>query len=88
MPSIYTYTLNSASSGSAFIGTTRTVPIIENNNRVGLTVINISGNFISLGLNASVVLYAGITLMPGATWYMDDYSYMTGPIEAIASGAG
>jgi len=57
-------------------------------NRKGLTLVNTSGNTISLGLGAAAVLNSGITLLAGSSWSMDEYSFNLGAINAIASGAG
>lgn len=56
--------------------------------RKGLIVTNLSANRVSLNLlNATAVLNAGITLLPGWVWYMDNYSFTINTINIIASGA-
>jgi N-acetylmuramic acid 6-phosphate (MurNAc-6-P) etherase len=56
--------------------------------RKGLILINTSANYISLGFGAAAVLYSGVTLNPaGGSFELDQYSFTTGAINAIASGA-
>ncbi len=61
--------------------------LASNSSRKGLVVVNVSSNVVSLGLGANAVLNSGITLYPGGTWSMDEYTFCTGAINAIASVA-
>lgn len=59
--------------------------------RKGLTFINTdaSANVISLGLGgATAVLYSGITLYPGGSFSMDNFSFDTGAVSGIGSASG
>lgn len=62
-----------------------TQALASNANRKGLVLTNNSANTISIGLAASAVLNSGITLYPGGVFVMDDYTFCTGAINAIAS---
>ncbi len=72
------------------MGAASGVAVALNANRKGLVLVNTSANRISLGFGANAaVLDSGITLMPnGGTFAMDEYSFSTAAINAIASGAG
>ena len=69
------------------IGTSSVMVIPENYSRDGATLINISGNFISISFGGTAaILYKGITLTPnGGSWAMDDYAFTNEQINAIAS---
>lgn len=69
-------------------GVTSGLLVSGNTARKGLIVTNLSANRVSLNLlNATAVLNAGITLLPGWVWYMDNYSFTINTINIIASGA-
>lgn len=69
-------------------GVTSGLLVSGNAARKGLIVTNLSANRVSLNLlNATAVLNAGITLLPGWVWYMDNYSFTINTINIIASGA-
>lgn len=69
------------------VGNTSASAVASNAARKGLVLINTSNNTISLGLNGNAaVLNSGITLMAnGGVWEMDEYTFTTGQIFAIAS---
>lgn len=70
------------------VGVTSTSVLSANSSRKGLVLTNTSNRVISLGLNGvPAVLNSGITLQPGGIWVMDSYTFTTGAITAIASGA-
>lgn len=73
---------------TATVGVTSSQIVAFNSSRRGLIVINVSIHTISIGIGVVGVLNSGITLYPGGVWNMDDYSYTTGSINAIASAAG
>jgi hypothetical protein len=58
-----------------------------NASRRGLKVKNISNFTVSLGLGTAAILNKGITLKPNDEWNMDEFSFVTVAINAIASGA-
>lgn len=71
------------------VGTSSAQVVPYRYERMGMTVVNISSNWISLGMNSTgAIMYRGITLAPeGGTWYMDDYTFTNEAVYAIASGA-
>lgn len=73
----------------ATIGVTSAQALASNSSRTGLVMVNTSGtNNISLGFGANAaVLNNGITLIPGAVWVMDAFTFTTQAIMAIAAGA-
>lgn len=77
------------SSPTAFsVGVASGQALAANANRTGLVLVNTSSNSISLGLGIAAVLNSGITLNPnGGTYIMDDLTFTTAAINAIASGA-
>lgn len=79
--------LTANSPTAATVGTSSAQAVASNGSRKGLILTNTSANKISIGIGASAVLNSGITLNPGAVWYMDEYSLATGAINAIASAA-
>lgn len=79
-PSAPTFATVAATSGSA---------LALNATRKGLIMTNTSKNIISLNIvGGAAVLNSGITLYPGWVWYMDEFSFTTSAIFAIASAAG
>lgn len=74
---------------SASVGVSSAQAVASNANRVGLDLINLSANDISLafGASATAVLNNGVTLQPGATWFMTDRNFTTARVVAIAGGA-
>ena len=70
------------------VGVASTTVVTANATRKGLILTNTSNRTISLGLNGSTAtLNSGITLLPGGVWVMDAFTFTTGAITAIASGA-
>lgn len=53
--------------------------------RKGLVLVNTSSAVISLGFGSAAVLASGITLNPGDSFTMDEYTFHTGAVNAIAS---
>ena len=80
--------LTAASPTAATVGVASAEALATNANRRGLVLVNTSDNTISLGIGAAAVLNSGITLQPGAIWTMNEYTFSTGAINAIASAAG
>lgn len=76
-----------ASPTAATVGVTSAQAVASNSSRKGLVLVNTSANIISLGFGAAAVLNSGITLYPGGTFCMDEYSFDTGAVNAIASVA-
>lgn len=70
------------------VGTTSGLVLGANALRKGLTLTNISYETISIafGSNAAV-LYSGITLGPGGSYWMDAFDFTTSAINAVASDA-
>lgn len=79
--------LTASSPASASVGVTSALAVAANANRKGLVLTNLSNKTISFGIGTAAVLNAGITLIPNAIWEMDEYTYTTAAINAIASGA-
>ena len=80
--------LTSNSPAVATVGLTSAQALASNANRKGLILTNTSSANISLGFGTSAVLGRGITLYTGGTFNMDEYSFTTAAINAIASVAG
>jgi hypothetical protein len=72
---------------AASVGVASAQAVAANANRRGLVLINTSVNDISIGLGAAAVLNSGITLKPNGVFEMDEYTFNTGAIFAIAAGA-
>lgn len=70
------------------VGITSASALAANTNRKGLVMTNTSINTISLNIvGGTAVLNSGITLYPGGHWYMDEFTFTTSAIFAIASAA-
>lgn len=71
------------------VGTSSIQLIPDNYTRAGLTVINISPNFVSLSFGGTAAtIYRGITLSPnGGSWTMDEYTFNNEQVNVVASGA-
>lgn len=67
------------------IGTSSTLVIPANLLRTGLNLTNISFETISLAFGTAAVLFSGITLGPGGTYWMDSFDFTTAAVNAIAS---
>lgn len=72
------------------IGTSSSVALAANANRVGLILTNTSGNYISIAYGEDALTNQGITLSPmGVLQFKpSDPWFSTGAIHAIATGAG
>lgn len=81
------FALTASAPTFATVGTSSASAVAANASRKGLTLVNTSANRISLGFGATAVLDRGITLYPGGSFFMDEYSYSTATINAIASAA-
>jgi hypothetical protein len=80
--------LASAAPAAVAVGVASGSVLASNVNRKGAVFTNTSANTISFGLNGSAaVLNSGITLTPYGVWMMDEYTFTTGAITAIASAA-
>ena len=79
--------LTPSSPAVASVGTSSASALASNSARKGLVMINLSSSNISLGLGAAAVLNQGITLTPFGTWVMDQYTFTTSAINAIAGVA-
>lgn len=79
--------LTASSPTAASVGVASAQAVASNANRKGLVLTNTSANTISLGLAATAVLNSGITLPPGSVFVMDEFTFATGAVNAIASGA-
>jgi len=90
MPNIFVGTINPSAATSVAIGTSSGTAVVENINRVGLTLTNTSTSTIFLGLGGfAATLNGGIVLTPnGGAWTMDEYSYTNGTIYGISFAAG
>jgi hypothetical protein len=71
----------------ATVGVASAEAIAANASRKGLILVNTSNNDISLGIGAAAVLNRGITLQPGGSWTMNEHSFTTAAVNAIASAA-
>ena len=70
------------------VGTSSGTVLASNTLRKGAIFTNTSANTISFGLSGSAaVLNSGITLTPYGVWIMDQFTFTTGAITAIASAA-
>lgn len=76
-----------ASAGTAVsVGATSTATVASNTNRAGLILVNTSVQRMSCTVGTAV-LNSGVSLFPGGTWTMDQYSFTTGAIACIAGAA-
>ena len=73
------------SPGAVAVGVSSTGVVGANSARKGLTLVNTSGAKISLSFGVPAVLYSGITLYPGGSYSMNEYSFSTAAVNAIAS---
>lgn len=69
------------------VGTASASTVAANATRKGLSLTNTSVNRISLGFGAAAVLDSGITLYAGDSFIMDEYSFHTAAVNAIANVA-
>ena len=83
-----TFPLVAESPTSASVGVASGQLLAANTSRMGLTLVNTSVNTISIGIGATAVLNSGITLnASGGTWVMDEVTFSTAAINAIAGAA-
>lgn len=69
------------------VGVTSAAFLASNASRKGFCTVNTSSAIVSYGIGAAAVLNSGITLYPGGTWCMDEYTFSTAAINAIAGAA-
>lgn len=69
----------------ATIGATTTAAVAVNADRKGLILTNTSANTISIAFGVAAVLNSGITLPQNGVFKMDEYSFCTEAVNAIAS---
>lgn len=67
------------------VGATTTPVLAANPNRTGLTLVNTSPNTISIAFGNAAVLNSGITLVPNGMFVMDEFTFTTQAVNAIAS---
>lgn len=80
--------LTPAAPSAVSVGVTTTVVLAADATRKGCYLTNTSTGYISLGFGANAVLYSGITLNPGGgAFWLDEYNFVTGAINAISSVA-
>lgn len=79
--------LTASSPTFATVGVASASAVASNASRKGLVLTNTSSNTISLGLGATAVLNSGITLTPRGVWVMDERTFTTAAVNAIASAA-
>jgi len=72
---------------AATVGAASAAVVSSNANRKGLVLTNLSNNRISFAVGTPALLDQGITLYPGGVWEMDEFTFTTGEIRAIASAA-
>lgn len=78
--------LTAASPTFATVTGTSAQVIASDTTRKSLVLINLSSDNISFGVNTPAVVGSGITITPNGVWESDEYSYVTGQIQAISSG--
>lgn len=72
----------------ATVGVASAQAVAASATRKGLHLVNTSSNIISIAFGAAAVLNSGITLTPEAGYWMDEYSFHVGAVNAIAAVAG
>lgn len=73
----------------ATVGVADGIAVAANANRRGLILVNTSVNIISIAFGSNpAVLNSGITLTPYGAWTMQDITFTTAQINAIAGAAG
>jgi hypothetical protein len=80
-------TTSASAPTAATVGIGSAQVLASNVNRKGVIFVNTSSNTISFGIGASATLNSGITLVPNGVWEMDQYTFSTSAITAIASQA-
>lgn len=80
--------LTASSPTAATVGVASAAAVSANTNRKGLVLVNTSAATISIAFGAAAVLNSGITLMAnGGTFVMDNNTFNTGEVRAIAGAA-
>lgn len=79
--------LTANSPTSVSVGVASTAIVSGNAVRRGLILVNVSNATISLGIGVAAVLNSGITLYPGGSFSMDEFSFSTSAINGIAGAA-
>jgi hypothetical protein len=79
--------LTPSAPATASVGVASASAVAANSSRKGLIITNLSNNIVSLGLGATAVLNSGISLSPYGTWSMDEFSFCTSAVNAIAGAA-
>lgn len=79
--------LTASSPTFATVGVASGAAVASNASRKGLVLVNTSTAVISFGIGAAAVLNSGITLLPYGVWVMDEHTFTTAAINAIASAA-
>jgi hypothetical protein len=81
--------LTASAATVASVGVANAQAVAANANRKGLMLVNTSANYISIAFGATnAILYSGITLNPGGgAFWMDEYTFSTAAVNAIASGS-
>lgn len=72
---------------TASVGVASASALAANASRKGLVIVNVSNAKVCLGIGSAAVIDNGICLQPDASWSMNEYSFATGAINAIASAA-
>jgi len=72
----------------ATVGIASGLALAANVTRAGLSLINTSNSRMSLAFGSPAVLNSGIVLLPSQSWQMNEYSFTTQAVFAIAAVAG
>jgi hypothetical protein len=80
--------LTPSAPAAGVVAATSGLLLAANPDRKSLVICNLSGNTISFGLGQAAVLSSGVTIGAWGVWGMDEYSFYTGAIYAIASAGG
>lgn len=81
-------TINASPPTNALVGTTPSVVVAENINRVGLILTNLSTGTIYIGIGNTSTLNAGIVITKdGGNWNMDRHTFSNQGISAVGHGA-
>lgn len=72
---------------SVSVGNTSTSFLASNAIRKGLIIVNTSTQVTSYSFGGTAVLNSGLTLYPGGTFVMDEFTFSTAAVTAIAAAA-
>lgn len=78
--------LTPSSPATASVGTSSAQAVASNGSRKGLLITNLSNNIVFLGLGATAELNKGIALTPYGAFQMDEFTFCTSAVNAIATG--